>query len=437
MPFRAVLSLTLALTPTLSLVADDWPHWMGPTRDNVWRESGILEKFPAGGPKVVWRVPVAGGYSGPAVAAGKLYVSDFAAGDIPEDGNFGRKPTAGNESFLAFDAATGKQLWKHSFPVTYAISYPAGPRCTPVVDGKKVYFLGAEGHLLCCDADTGSVVWQKELKAEYKTKSALWGYAAHPLIDGKKLITLAGGDGSHVVALDKDTGKEIWKSQSQPEQGYTPPSIVETNGVRQLLVAGPTALRSLDPETGERLWTTPYDASNGSIIMTPVRVGEYLFVGGYNNKNLLVKMPAGKTDAVEVVWKNKPKAGLSPVNVQPFAEGNLIYGIDSDGKLYAVEVPSGKRVWDSDAPLKEGVSLGSGTAFLVKNGDRFVLFNELGEIVLCKISPAGYEEIDRAKVIEPTGAAFGRRVVWCQPAFAGKRMYVRNDKELICVDLAK
>ena len=417
--------------------ADDWPHWMGPTRDNVWRETGILEKFPAGGPKVVWRVPVAGGYAGPAVADGKVYVSDYATTAVTKEGNFDREKTAGTESFLAFDAATGKQLWKHSFPVTYAISYPAGPRCTPVVDGGKVNFLGAEGHLLCCDAASGSIVWQKELKEAYKTKSALWGYSAHPLIDGKKLITLAGGEGSHVVALDKNTGKELWRSQSQPEQGYTPPSIVETNGVRQLLITGPKALMGLNPETGERLWTTPYDASNGSVIMTPVRVGEYLFLGGYENKNLLVKMPTGKADAVEVVWKDKRRAGLSPVNVQPFVEGNLIYGFDSDGKLYAVEVPSGRRVWETDAPLKEGTPAPSGTAFLVKNGDRFVVFNERGEVVLCRLTPAGYEEIDRAPVIAPTQSVWGRKVVWCQPAFAGKRMYVRNDKELICVDLAK
>src|SRR5262245_54088958 len=185
---------------------------------------------------------------------------------------------------MCLDEKTGDVIWKHSYPVKYTISYPAGPRCTPTVDGDRVYFLGAEGHLLCCDVNSGKVLWQKHLTADYKTKSALWGYAAHVLIDGKKLITLAGGDGSHVIALDKETGAEIWKSQTQSEQGYVPPSIVTVDGKRQLLVAGPKAVRGLDPETGERLWSTPYDATNGCVIMTPVVTAGYLFVGGYENK---------------------------------------------------------------------------------------------------------------------------------------------------------
>lgn len=430
---RSLLAFLVLATP---VAAEDWPQWMGPKRDNVWRETDIVDKFPAGGPKVLWRVPIAGGYAGPAVANGKVFATDYT-GKVYEDGNFARKSSEGQESVMAFDAATGKQLWKHSYPVTYAISYPAGPRCTPTVDGDRVYFLGAEGHLLCCNTDTGKVLWQKHLTADYKTKSALWGYAAHPLIDGKKFITLAGGEGSHVIALDKMTGAEIWKSQTQSEQGYVPPSIVTVNGKRQLIVGGPKAIRALDPETGERLWTTPFDADNGCVIMTPVLVNGYLFVGGYDNKSLLIKMPTGKTDKVEVVWKDKKNQGLSPINVQPFVQDGLIYGFDSNGYLYAVEVPSGKRLWESDQPITEGKPLGSGTAFMVKNGDRFILFNEKGEIVLCKLSPKGYEEIDRAKVITPTGAAFGRKVVWCAPAFADKKMYVRNDKELICVDLAK
>jgi outer membrane protein assembly factor BamB len=417
--------------------ADDWPHWMGPTRDNVWRETGILEKFPAGGPKIVWRAPIAGGYAGPAVVGGNVFATDFTTAKVLDDGNFARKASEGKESVMALDAATGKELWKHEYPVQYTISYPTGPRCTPTVHGDRVYFLGAEGHLLCCEIEGGKIVWQKNLREAYKTKAALWGYAAHPLIEGDKLITLAGGDGSHVVALNKKTGAEIWRSQSQDEQGYVPPSIIETGKTRQLLVGGPKAFRGLNPETGERLWSTPYDASNGAIIMTPIRVKDHLYFAGYDSKNLLIKTPAGKTDSVEVVFRDKKNHGVSPVNVQPFAENDVIYGFDGNGLLYAVEMPSGKRLWESDKPLREDKKLGSGSAFIVKNGDRFILFNEFGEIVLCKFSTKEYEEIDRAKVIEPTSAAFGRKVVWCQPAFAGKRMFVRNDKEIICVELAK
>ena len=364
-----------------------------------------------------------------------MFVTDYETKDVVPEGNFQRKETSGTESVRCLDAGTGAELWRHAYPVKYAISYPAGPRCTPVVRDGKVYTLGAEGNLLCLAADSGRVVWSKDLKAEYGTKAALWGYAAHPLIDGRKLITLAGGDGSHVVALDKDTGKEIWRSQSQPEQGYCPPLLIDAGGVRQLVVVGPAAVRGLDPETGKRYWTTPYEATSGSVIMTPVRFGEYLFVAGYSNKNLLLKLKSGEP-GVEVVWRDKKKAAVSPVNVQPFLDGNVLYGYDQSGMMYAAELPDGKRLWESPGPVG-GQPKSSETAFIVKEKDRFWFFTEKGDLVIGRLSPAGYEEIDRAKVIEPSNVAFGRKVVWSMPAFAGRRVYVRNDKELVCVDVSK
>lgn len=433
MVLRSALALTL-LAPA-AVRADDWPQWMGPKRDNVWREDGILEKFPAGGPKVLWRTPVAGGYAGPAVADGRVFLSDYVSKDNVKIDNFDRKEVSGIERLMAFDAAKGdKPLWVHEYPVKYAISYPAGPRCTPVVDGKQVTFLGAEGMLTCLAVDTGKVIWSKDLKAEYKTKSPLWGYAAHPLIDGQKLFTLAGGAGSHIVALDKDTGKELWKAESAPEQGYSPPTILTIAGKRRLVLLKPNAVTALDPETGKRIWNVPYEATNGSIIMSPVVSGDYLFVGGYQNKNLLLKLDGDKVPTV--VWRNKKDAGISPVNVQPFVEGETLYGYHENGDMYGIEVATGKRVWTGTGPLGEN-AVPSGTAFLAKHGDRFWLFAETGDLVIAKLSPKGYEEIDRAKVLEPTNNAFGRKVVWCMPAFANKKAFVRNDKELICVDLAK
>jgi outer membrane protein assembly factor BamB len=424
----------------LSAVAargEDWPQWMGPKRDNVIREEGLIDKIPADGPKVLWRTPIKAGYAGPAVVKGKVYVSDYATAVKTKEGNFDLAPTTGSETVMCLNAANGEVVWKHSYPAEYRISYPSGPRCTPTVHEGKVYFLGAVGHLLCCDAEKGDILWQKNLAAEYKTKPALWGYAGHPLIDGKKLITLAGGDGSHVVALDKDTGKEIWKSQSQEEQGYVPPSIIEAGGVRQLLAVGPKAVRALDPETGKRLWSADYEATSGSIIMTPIKSGNLLFVAGYSNKSLLLKLSTEKPEAVEL-WRDKKGAAMSPVNVQPFLDGEVLYGFDQSGEMIAMELATGKRLWTSTAPLVEGKVLGSGTAFIYKNGDRFFLFNDLGELIICKLSPQGYEEVSRSKpLLEKTGKGFGRDVVWCAPAFADKKLFVRNDKEIICMDLAK
>ena len=430
--------ILLALLATPAVRADDWPHWMGPKRDNVWREDGIVERFPAGGPKKAWSFPIAGGYAGPAVAAGKVFVTDYLTKDKVEEGNWDLKEMTGVERVFCVEAETGKEVWKYEYPVKYKISYPAGPRCTPAVDGDKVYTLGAMGDLICLDIPTGKAVWKKQLKDEYKAKVAIWGYAAHPLIDGDKLITLAGGDGSHIVALDKTTGKELWRSQSAVESddvGYAPPSIIEFAGKRQLLMAGPKALKSLNPETGELYWSQKYTADNGSIIMTPVLTGDFLYVGGWKNKNLLVKLEKDKP-AASTEWKDKKDLGIGALNVQPMLDGSTMYGFDHDGLLMACELPSGKRLWETDAVV--GAAKNSDTAFMVKNGGRYFFFTERGDLVIAKLSPVKYEEIDRAKaIIEPTGVAFGRKVVWSAPAFAGKKMIVRNDKELVSFDLAK
>lgn len=426
----ALVSMSLGIARS-----DEWPQWMGPQRDNIWREEGILDAFPASGPKLVWKAPLAWGYSGPAVAGGKVFISDYVSDANLKDGNFSRKAFNGTERVLCLNEADGKVLWKHEYPVTYAISYPSGPRVTPTVHEGKVYFLGGEGHLICFETETGKLVWQKDLKKEYKTNSALWGYASHPLIDGKKLICLVGGEGTHTVAFDKDTGAEIWRSQTSKEQGYSPPSIIKAGGVRQLIIPRPDAVASLDPETGKLLWSVPYDATNGSIIMTPIRKDEYLYVGGYSNKSLLLKLDNSKPGA-EVVWQNKGQHGISPVNVQPFLEDGVLYGFDQKGDMFGVELPSGKRLFATPEPVSKRAR-GSETAFIVKNGSRFFFFTETGHLVIGNLSPTGFKETSRAKLVEPTNDAFGRDVVWCAPAFANKRIYVRNDKEMACYDLAK
>ncbi len=431
---KLLLASFLVLIAT-NLSAADWPQWMGPNRDNVWQEKGVLESFPQGGPKVLWRVPVAGGYAGPAVADGRVYVTDYVTDENVQVDNFDRKQFSGTERILCFDEATGKEIWKHEYPVRYRLSYPSGPRCVPNVHEGKVYTLGAEGDLFCLDAKTGLVVWSKNFPKDYQAKTPLWGFAAHPLIDGQKLICVVGGRDAHAVAFDKNTGKEIWRALKTPEPGYVPPTIIEAGRVRQLILFHPRAVASLNPETGKLYWSLSYEATNGAAIMTPVRGGNLLYAGSFSNKNILIQLdkdqPAAKT-----LWQDRPKAAISPVNVQPYLEAGTLYGFDQNGLFYGVELTTGKRLWQSGEPLKSERPVNSGTAFLVKNGKRFWMFNERGELLITKLSPQGYEEIDRVKVIEPTNAAFGRDVVWCPPAWANRRVYIRNDKECICLDLA-
>ncbi|MFN5587536.1 MAG: PQQ-binding-like beta-propeller repeat protein [Planctomyces sp.] len=430
------LGLGMVLSLSCSAVsADDWPQWMGPQRDNVWREDGLLEKFPAGGPKVLWSTPVAGGYSGPAVSGGKVCITDYVTADNVKVDNFDRREFSGTERIHCLDEATGKVLWTHEYPVKYSISYPAGPRCTPVMHEGLVYALGAEGHLFCLSTDSGKVVWSHDLKKEYSTTAPLWGYAAHPLIDGDNLLTLAGGEGTHIVALNRLTGQEVWRSTSSGAQGqgYCPPTIINHGGARQLIMYKPDAVVSLDPATGKQYWSLPYEASNGSIIMSPVLSGNYLYAAGYSNKSLMMELDPARPAAREV-WRDKSNI-ICPVNVQPFLDKEVLYGFDQKGVLRALTIPDGKRLWEtSDAIGKRPA--GSETAFIVRQGSRYVLFNELGELLLAELTAEGYREIDRAKVIEPSNFAFGREVVWSMPAFANRHIYLRNDNQIICVDFA-
>ena len=429
----SIVALYAGLLPTPLAVADDWPQWMGPSRDNVWREEGLLDTFPAAGPKVLWRTAIAGGYAGPAIAAGRVFVTDYMTDADVKVANFERKASTGTERVLCLDEATGKVLWKHEYPVTYTIAYPAGPRCTPTVDGDRVYTLGAEGNLCCLNAADGNLLWSRDLKADYDTKAALWGWASHPLVDGDRLVCVVGTEMAHAVAFDKRTGKEIWRAGKAPEQGYSPPTMIETGGKKQIVFTKPDGIYAVEPATGQILWESPYNADNGSIIMAPVQVGEYLYVGGYQEKNLLLKLGPDKP---EVIWRNKPKHGVSAVNVQPIVADGLIYGFHEKGDLRAVAIPSGEVVWKGGGPLGERPQ-GSGTAFIVRQADRYWMFAETGDLVIAKMSPAGYSEIDRGHLLEPTNTAFGRNVVWCSPAYANRSIVVRNDKEIVRVSLAR
>jgi outer membrane protein assembly factor BamB len=433
---RGLLLFLLCACSASFAIADDWPQWMGPERDNVWRESGIVEQFPEGGPRVVWRAPVAGGYAGPAVANGKVYVADYVTEENVKVDNFQRQEFTGIERVLCLDAATGRELWKHEYPVKYTISYPAGPRCTPTVHDGKVYALGAMGNLFCFDAASGGILWSKDFIKDYNTKAALWGYCGHPLVDGQKLLCVVGGEGSHAVAFDKDTGKEIWRNLTSPEQGYSPPTIIEAGGTRQLILLRPNAVTSVDPETGREYWSVPYEATGNSIIMSPIQWQDDLYVGGYDKRNMLLQLST-TAPAAEILWRDQPQHAVSPINVQPFLEGDVIYGFDQDGRLYAVEMPGGNRLWNTTEPVSQR-PVGSGTAFIVKEAeqDRFWLFTENGDLVIARLTPGGYEELDRAHILEPTNNAFGREVVWCAPAYAGGRVFVRNDAECVCVELS-
>jgi outer membrane protein assembly factor BamB len=422
---------------------------MGPKRDGVWRETGLVKKFPKGGPKVLWRSPLGTGYSGPAVVGDRVYVMDrLRAKDrdgkpLPPT----RDGIAGKERVVCLDATSGKILWKHEYDCNYKVSYPSGPRTTPLVRDGRVYALGTMGDLTCLDAKTGKPIWHNNLMKSYKLAGApVWGFAAHPLLEGDLLYTLVGGKGSAVVALHKNTGKEVWKALTSEEVAYSPPVLVRGHGKKQLIVWLSDSLGSLDPATGKTYWTQEYPIGRPVIrpsvnIAMPVLHDHVLLVTSGYHGALAVELDR-KKPAARVLWYGKSNRldrteGLHSIMPTPVVKDGHVYGICALGELRCLELRSGKRLWQTYDLLGKEKAF-CGTAFLVPQGDRFVVFNERGELILAELSPKGHKIIDRAKILEPLERfRDGRMVVWSHPAFARQCVFARNDKEMVCVSLAE
>ncbi len=430
-------TVAILLATVTGVEAEDWPQWMGPKRDSVYRESGLVSEFPADGLPVKWRVPVELGYSGPAVANGKVYVMDYVrtAGRITNNPG-GTDRLEGRERVLCLNAESGELIWKHEYNRPYQLSYPAGPRATPTVADGKVYTLGAEGDLMCLNAENGELIWHQPLTERYNTKTPIWGFAAHPLVHEKLVYTMVGGPGSVVVAFNKDTGEEAWKALDAPEPGYCPPSIIEHAGMKQLVVWHPEAMVGMHPATGEVFWSFPLKPSYGMSITAPRQVDDTLFACGIGDAAALVRLAPDGRGASEV-WRGRTNNALYTSNSTPFVHEGVIYGADiNSGTLMAARLSNAERLWQTAEPTGGQPRLRHATAFIVKHEDRFFLFNERGDLILARLTPEGYHEISRFHVLEPTGETFGRPVVWSHPAFAMKSVFARNDKELVRVNLA-
>ncbi len=423
-----------------SASADDWPQWLGPQRDSVWRETGIIEKFPDEGPTVLWRAQVGGGYSGPVVAKGRVYLTDreLASGTTNPSDPFKRGIIPGSERVLCFDERTGKSLWQHKYECPYSISYAAGPRAAPLASEGKVFTLGAEGNLLCLDTDSGKVVWERDFKKEFNARTPIWGFSGQLLLEGDRIFALAGGENATVVALDRNSGKEIWRALNAKEPGYSSPIVFAAEGKRQLIIWDPESANGLAPETGKVLWSEPFPAKSGMSIATPRQMGDKFLFTSFYNGSMMMKMDGVKP---EVLWRTqkaseKETTHLNAVMCTPFLEGDYIYGVCSYGQLRCLNAQTGERIWETFKATTDGQPVRWANAFIVRNGERFFLANEKGDLIIAKLSPKGYEEISRAHLLEPTNPDPGRSVVWSHPEFANRHVYARNDKELIAVDLA-
>ncbi len=435
MPRPTVLTLVLALL-TLPAAAEDWPEWRGRGRLGVWTETGIMESFPEGGLEYTWRVPVRGGYAGPAVADGRIFVTDFQTTE-------GMK---GTERALALDEKTGEILWTREWPADYAglqPRYAIGPRATPTVDGDRLYVLGAKGALLCLDVETGDLRWTKDFERDYGTRVPTWGMNGAPIVEGGLLIALVGGRGEAlVVAFDKGTGREVWRAlPTGKEPGYAQPVIFHVGGTRQLILWHPRGVASLDPRTGRRHWEVPFDVDMGMTVATPVLAEHRLLVSCFFNGSLLLELEKDAPGA-RALWQVSGQSeidsdGLHALISTPVIDGDTIYGVGSYGQLRGLDVKTGERLWESLEVVGEKARWAA--AFIVRHGERYVINNDRGELILARLAPEGYEEIDRTLLIEPTSPASGRElgvVHWSHPAYANRHVVVRNDREIVRANLS-
>lgn len=422
-------SIVVILSMVAVARADDWPQWRGPTRDGVWRETGLVEKFAGPEVPIVWRVPVGAGYSGPTVAGGKVFLTDRIV-----------EPTQ-QERVHCFDAATGKTLWTHTYEAQYRVGYPAGPRANVTVADGKAYALGTMGHLHCFDAATGKVLWSHDLGSEYKIRMPIWGISGAPLVEGNLLFVQVGGEGATIVAFDRETGAEKWRALDD-DASYAAPILVEQGGKQVCACMTGESIVGLDPQTGALHWHVPFPPKNMPIgVATPIYdpgTGR-LFMTSFYDGSLMLQLDRNAPTAKEL-WRRvgrdeKHTDALHSIISTPLFLGDYVYGVDSYGELRCLNAQDGERVWEN---LSAVPTARWSTIHFVQNGDRTWLFTERGDLIIAKLSPSGYEEISRAKLIAPTREQLGQRggVCWAHPAYADRRVFIRNDEELVCGELA-
>ena len=328
------------------------------------------------------------------------------------------------------------------------VSYAIGPRATPTVDGDRVYVVGAAGDLYCLNVETGALIWEKHYITDYDSYVPTWGVASAPIIDGDRLITVVGGEpGGLIMAFDKRTGAEVWRALDVVgEMGYGQPIIIEAGGARQLIVWHAAALVSLDPTTGELYWEEEWEAGSGMSVATPVHSGNYLLVTQFYRGSLMMQLNQDAPEAT-LLWKGQSRSempgetdGLHAMITTPLIEGDHIYGVGSYGELRGLDARTGERLWMSDQMVAQARW---GTAFMVKQDDRYFVVNDDGLLIIAEFTPEGYVERGRTRLIEPTSdsgygprKAYDRKVNWSHPAFANGHIFHRNDNEIIKASLA-
>ena len=424
-----LLVFIASIIPNQDDYKQDWPDWRGVDRKGIWLETGIVTNFKSNKIPAKWTVEVSAGYSGPTVSEGKVYLTD-------------RITRPARERVLCFNAETGKEIWSYTYDCDYVgIGYPAGPRSSVVIDQERAYSLGAMGHLFCFDKSSGKVLWQKDLNDEYKIRMPIWGIASAPLVfEDLLILNIGGSDNACAVALNKYDGNEIWKNLDD-DASYVAPVLIDQAGKKVLIFWTGQRILGMNPKNGEVFWHNKFEQKRMIMnISTPVYRNGYLFISSFFDGSMLLKLHSNQLDA-SVVWQRSGKNerntdALHCCISTPVLTDSYIFGVDSYGELRCLELKTGDRVWEDLTAVKKARWA---NIHFIQNEELYYMFNENGELIIARLSGEAYEEVSRAKLIEPTKDQLNRSgegVTWAHPAFANKHIYVRSDKELVCADLS-
>jgi outer membrane protein assembly factor BamB len=393
----------------LFLTGADWPQILGPSRDGLSPETGLVSSWPAKGPRLVWQHEVGDGYSGPAVSGAALILFHRVGGDEVDE---------------RLDAATGKSVWRFAYATAYNDQFGKGdgPRATPLIAGGRVWTLGAAGVLTCVSLDNGNKLWQRDLLTDYRPAPGFFGVGTSPLLEDGKLLVNVGAVGAGVVAFDLATGKELWKSTGQGAS-YASPVAATIDGVRQAIFFTRDGVLSLDPATGatrfSKRWRSRLNASVNAA--TPLVSGDLLLVtASYGTGALLLRC---RRDGAEEVWHSDRV--LSSQYVTPVLRNGFVYGCDGRADagtvtLRCLELETGRERWSKESFGCASITIADG---------KLILLTESGDLALAECTPDGYHEWARASLLNGPVRAL--------PALSAGKLYARDNRRLACWDLRK